>query len=124
MLESFDTFAARVVELSRRGRAEDRESACAVDCSVAINPNIVAMQMESGIGYGLSAALAAAITLEEGVVKQSNFHDYPVVRMNQMPPIEVVIVPSPGKADRGWRAVYAGDRAGAGECDQRGRGCG
>jgi isoquinoline 1-oxidoreductase beta subunit len=52
------------------------------------------MQMESGIGYGLSAALAGAITLKEGVVEQSNFHDYPVVRMNQMPRIEVVIVQS------------------------------
>jgi isoquinoline 1-oxidoreductase beta subunit len=65
-----------------------------VDCGVAVNPNVVAMQMESGIGYGLSAALAGAITLKDGMVEQSNFHDYPVVRMNQMPPIEVHIVPS------------------------------
>ena len=70
---------------------------CAVDCGVAVNPNIVAMQMESGIGYGLSAALAGAITLKDGVVEQSNFHDYPVVRMNQMPKIEVHIVPSTAK---------------------------
>jgi len=70
---------------------------CAVDCGVAVNPNIIAMQMESGIGYGLSAALAGAITLKEGVVEQSNFHDYPVVRMDQMPRIEVVIVPSKEK---------------------------
>jgi isoquinoline 1-oxidoreductase beta subunit len=71
--------------------------ACAVDCGVAVNPNIIAMQMESGIGYGLSAALAGAITLKEGMVEQSNFHDYPVVRMNQMPRIDVVIVPSTEK---------------------------
>ena len=58
---------------------------------------IVAMQMESGIGYGLSAAQAGAITLKEGVVEQSNFHDYAVVRMNQMPKIEVHIVPSTAK---------------------------
>jgi isoquinoline 1-oxidoreductase beta subunit len=68
-----------------------------VDCGVAVNPNVIAMQMESGIGYGLSAALAGAITLKEGVVEQSNFHDYPVVRMNQMPRIETVIVPSKEK---------------------------
>jgi isoquinoline 1-oxidoreductase beta subunit len=50
--------------------------------------------MESGIGYGLSAALSGAITLKDGVVEQSNFHDYPVLRMNQMPKIEVHIAAS------------------------------
>jgi len=68
-----------------------------VDCGVAVNPNIVAMQMESGIGYGLSAALTGAITLKEGMVEQSNFHDYTVLRMNEMPRIETVIVPSKEK---------------------------
>jgi isoquinoline 1-oxidoreductase beta subunit len=61
---------------------------------VAVNPQIVAMQMESGIGYGLSAALSGAITLKEGIVEQSNFHDYPVLRINQAPRIDVHIVPS------------------------------
>jgi isoquinoline 1-oxidoreductase beta subunit len=96
--ESFDTFVAQVVEVSRRKDAVHIDRVvCAVDCGVAVNPNIVAMQMESGIGYGLSAALAGAITLKEGMVEQSNFHDYPVVRMNQMPKIEVHIVPSSAK---------------------------
>ncbi|HZE60696.1 MAG TPA: xanthine dehydrogenase family protein molybdopterin-binding subunit [Burkholderiales bacterium] len=96
--ESFGTFVAQVVEVSRRKDAVHIERVvCAVDCGVAVNPNIVAMQMESGIGYGLSAALAGAITLKDGVVEQSNFHDYPVVRMNQMPKIEVHIVPSTEK---------------------------
>ena len=96
--ESFGTFVAQVVELSRRKDALHIERVvCAVDCGVAVNPNIVAMQMESGIGYGLSAALAGAITLKDGVVEQSNFHDYPVVRINQMPKIEVHIVPSAEK---------------------------
>ena len=96
--ESFNTFVAQVVELSRRKDGVHIERVvCAVDCGVAVNPNIVAMQMESGIGYGLSAALAGAITLKDGVVEQSNFHDYPVVRMNQMPKIEVYIVPSTEK---------------------------
>jgi isoquinoline 1-oxidoreductase beta subunit len=89
--ESFNTFVAQVVEISKN-RIE--RVVCAVDCGVAVNPNIIAMQMESGIGYGLSAALAGAITLKEGRVEQSNFHDYPVVRMNQMPRVEVHIVSS------------------------------
>jgi len=96
--ESFDTVVAQVVELSKEKDAVHIDRViCAVDCGVAVNPHIVAMQMESGIGYGLSAALAGAITLRDGMVEQSNFHDYPVVRMNQMPKIEVHIVPSAAK---------------------------
>ena len=94
--ESFNTFVAQVAEISRQkdGSLRIERVVCAVDCGVAVNPNIIAMQMESGIGYGLSAALSGAITLKEGVVEQSNFHDYPVLRMNQMPKIEVHIVTS------------------------------
>ena len=96
--ESFNTAVAQVVEISRRKDAFHIDRVvCAVDCGVAVNPHIVAMQMESGIGYGLSAALTGAITLKEGVVEQSNFHDYPVLRMNQAPRIEVHIVPSSAK---------------------------
>jgi isoquinoline 1-oxidoreductase beta subunit len=92
--ESFNTFVAQVVEISKN-RIE--RVVCAVDCGVAVNPNIIAMQMESGIGYGLSAALSGAITLKEGRVEQSNFHDYAVLRINQMPRIETLIVPSKEK---------------------------
>src|SRR6267143_383590 len=96
--ESFNTAVAQVVEISRRKDAFHVDRVvCAVECGVAVNPHIVAMQMESGIGYGLSAALMGAITLKDGVVEQSNFHDYPVLRMNQAPRIEVHIVPSSGK---------------------------
>jgi isoquinoline 1-oxidoreductase beta subunit len=96
--ESFNTAVAQVVEISRRKDALHIDRVvCAVDCGVAVNPNIVAMQMESGIGFGLSAALSGAITLKEGVVEQSNFHDYTVLRMPQMPRIEVHIVPSTDK---------------------------
>jgi len=96
--ESFDTVVAQVVEVSRRKDAFHIERVvCAVDCGVAVNPHIVAMQMESGIGFGLSAALTGAITLKDGMVEQSNFHDYPVLRMNQAPRIETYIVPSSAK---------------------------
>ena len=96
--KSFRTFVAQVAEVSRAdSKLKIERVVCAVDCGVAVNPNIIAMQMESGIGFGLSAALAGAITLKDGIVEQSNFHDYPVLRMNQMPAIEVFIVPSTEK---------------------------
>jgi len=96
--ESFNTYVAQVVEVSRRREGLHVERVvCAVDCGVAVNPHIVRRQMESGIGFGLSAALTGAITLKEGEVEQSNFHDYTVLRMPQMPPIEVHIVPSAEK---------------------------
>jgi len=70
---------------------------CAVNCGIAVNPDVIVAQMEGGIGYGLSAALYGEITLKDGAVVQSNFHDYPVLRINEMPAIEVHIVPSSDK---------------------------
>jgi isoquinoline 1-oxidoreductase beta subunit len=93
--ESFNSAVAQIVEVARVGDGYKVERViCAVDCGLAVNPNIVAMQMESGIGYGLSAALNGAITLKEGRVEQSNFQNHPVLRMNQMPKVDVHIVPS------------------------------
>jgi isoquinoline 1-oxidoreductase beta subunit len=66
---------------------------CVVDCGIAVNPNIITAQMESGIVYGLSA-LKEAITLKNGRVEQSNFPDFPVLRMAEMPHIDVHIIPS------------------------------
>jgi len=67
---------------------------CAADVGTTVNPDTVAAQMESGIVYGLSAALYGRITFRNGQVEQSNFHDYPVLRMNEMPAVEVHLVPS------------------------------
>ena len=67
---------------------------CAVDCGIAVNPDVIAAQMEGGIGYGLGAALKGAITLKGGAVEQTNFDGYDVLRMSEMPRIEVHIVPS------------------------------
>jgi isoquinoline 1-oxidoreductase subunit beta len=93
--ESFGTVVAEVAKLRRTPNGARLERVvCALDCGRALNPNIIAMQMESGIGYGLSAALKGAITLEEGKVEQGNFDDYPALRINEMPAIEVHIVPS------------------------------
>jgi isoquinoline 1-oxidoreductase beta subunit len=96
--ESFNTVVAEVVEISRgpKGLHIERVVA-AVDCGLAINPNIVAMQVESSICYGLSAALAGEIPIQGGEPQVSNFNGYPVVRMNQMPLVEVHILPSTNK---------------------------
>jgi isoquinoline 1-oxidoreductase subunit beta len=96
--ESFQTYVAQALEISQRKDGYHIERVvCAVDCGVAVNPNVIEAQMQSGIGYGLSAALSGAITLKDGLVEQSNFHDAPVLRINQMPRIEVHIVRSSEK---------------------------
>jgi isoquinoline 1-oxidoreductase beta subunit len=96
--ESFNTVVGQVAKLKRTANGVKLENVvCVVDCGVAVNPNIIAMQMESGIGYGLAAALSGAITLKDGVVEQTNFDTYPVLRMREMPAIEVHIVPSTAK---------------------------
>jgi isoquinoline 1-oxidoreductase beta subunit len=96
--ESFNTVVAEVVEVSKHDKGFKVDKVyCAVDCGIAVNPNIVEMQMESAIIYGLAAIATGAITLKDGRVEQSNFHDYTVLRMNQVPKIEVHIMPSTEK---------------------------
>jgi isoquinoline 1-oxidoreductase beta subunit len=65
-----------------------------VDCGHVVHPAIVEQQIQSGIVYGLSAALKGAITIDRGRVQQSNFHQYDVLRMDEMPVVEVHIMPS------------------------------
>jgi len=93
--ESFNSYVAQVVDVTVRGKAFSVDRVViAVDCGIAVNPNVIEAQMEGGMGFGLSAALVSALTLKEGRVEQSSFHDYQVLRMNQMPAVEVHIVPS------------------------------
>jgi isoquinoline 1-oxidoreductase beta subunit len=94
--EAFNSYVAQVAEVSVDERGEIRVDrvVCAVDCGTAINPDIIKAQMEGGIGFGAGAALYGAITLKDGHVEQSNFNDYRVLRMNEMPKVEVYIVPS------------------------------
>jgi isoquinoline 1-oxidoreductase beta subunit len=96
MGQSFGSFVAEVAEVSvgKDGKPRVHRVVCAVDCGRTVNPGIVRRQMESAIVYGLSAALYGAITFKDGKVEQSNFHDYPVLRINEMPRVEVHIVPS------------------------------
>jgi isoquinoline 1-oxidoreductase beta subunit len=89
------TQVAQVAEISLDGGVLRVERVvCAIDCGTAINPDIVAAQMEGGIAFGLAAALRGAITLTNGRVDQSNFHEYQPLRMADMPRVEVHIVPS------------------------------
>jgi isoquinoline 1-oxidoreductase beta subunit len=93
--ESHKSMVAQVAEVSLvDGKVKVHRVVCAVDCGMTVNPNIVRRQMESAIIFGLSAALYGKITIKDGRVQQSNFHDYPVVRMNETPQVEVHIVPS------------------------------
>ena len=97
--ESFNTTVAQVVEVtvSKDDKFSVDRVVCVVNCGVAVNPDVIRAQMEGGIGFGLSAALYGAITIKDGGVEQSNFHDYPVLRMNEMPAVEVHIVASTDK---------------------------
>lgn len=94
--ESFHTFVAEAAEISLAGDGSFRveKVVCAVDCGLAVNPDQVKAQMEGGIAYGLGAVLHNALTLTDGRVDQSNFHDYQPLRMNEMPEVEVHIVAS------------------------------
>jgi|KBSSwiStaDraftv2_1062776.scaffolds.fasta_scaffold01169_14 isoquinoline 1-oxidoreductase beta subunit len=97
--ESFGTVVAQVAEVTidKDNKLKVDRVVCAVDCGIAVNPDVIRAQMEGGIGFGLSAALYGKITLKDGVVEQSNFHDYPMLRINEMPAVEVHIVPSTEK---------------------------
>jgi isoquinoline 1-oxidoreductase beta subunit len=95
--ESFHSVVAEVVEISlRNGGVKLEKAYCAIHCGQVINPDIVVAQIEGGLLFGLTAALKGEITLEQGAVQQSNFHDYQALRMNEIPDIEVAIIESDG----------------------------
>jgi isoquinoline 1-oxidoreductase beta subunit len=92
---SFNTYVAEVVEVSLRdGAVKVEKVICAVDCGVAVNPDVIRAQMEGGIGFGLGAVMRNEITLTKGAVDQANFPDYEPLRITDMPVVEVHIVPS------------------------------
>jgi isoquinoline 1-oxidoreductase subunit beta len=95
--EAFGTYVAQVAEVTvaPNGQIKVDRVVCAVDCGTPINPDVITAQMEGGIGFGLGAALYGAITLKDGQVEQTNFDAYQVLRIDEMPKVEVHIVPSP-----------------------------
>ena len=93
------TVCAQVAEVSvnREGAVRVHRVVCAVDCGPAVNPGQIEAQIQGGIVYGLTAALYGEITIEKGRVKQGNFTDYPMMRIDEMPAVEVYVVPSTDK---------------------------
>lgn len=92
---SFASHVAQVAQVSiENGKPKVHKVLCVVDCGQVINPDIVRAQMEGSIMYGLTAALHGDLEIENGTIKESNFHDYPILRMNEAPEVEVIIVDS------------------------------
>jgi isoquinoline 1-oxidoreductase beta subunit len=90
------TAVAQVAEVSvdPKGKVKVHRIVCAVDCGIVVNPKIVEAQMESAVAFGLTATLKSAVTIRKGRVEQSNFDDFPLLRMDEMPRVEVHIIPS------------------------------
>lgn len=94
--KSFGTFVAQVCEISTddRGAVKIEKVTAAVDCGIAVTPDVVRAQIEGGIGFGIGHVMRAGLTLENGAVMQSNFHDYETLRIYDLSNIETHIVPS------------------------------
>jgi CO/xanthine dehydrogenase Mo-binding subunit len=98
LIEDRGTCVAQVAEVSvEAGRVRVHKVTCAADCGLVIHPGIVEAQLSGSVIAGLSAALYGEITIEKGHVKQSNFHDYQMLRMREAPSIDVHLVPSMGE---------------------------
>jgi isoquinoline 1-oxidoreductase beta subunit len=92
----FGSFSAQIAEVSvdANGRVKVHRMVCAIDCGPVANPDLVATQIEGAVAFALSAALFGAITIDQGGVKQTNFDDYRILSMSEMPVVETHIVPS------------------------------
>ena len=96
--ESFGSYVAQVAEVSvENGAIRVHRVVCAVDCGIAVNPETIRAQLESAVAWGLSATLHSALSFKDGRVQESNFHDFAVLRMSEMPQVEVHIAPSTEK---------------------------
>jgi isoquinoline 1-oxidoreductase beta subunit len=94
-MEGYTSHIAQVAEISlSAGTLKVHKITCVIDCGQMVNPRIVESQIESGIVYGLSAALWGDITLRAGQVRETNFHNYRVLRSNEMPELDVYLIPS------------------------------
>jgi isoquinoline 1-oxidoreductase beta subunit len=98
-VHEYRSYVAMVVEVTvgEGGQFSVDRVVIALDCGIAVNPDIIKAQMEGGMAFGLSDALSSELTLDKGTVQQSNFHNYSVLRMNQMPEVETYIISSDAK---------------------------
>jgi len=108
----WDTYVAQVAEVSvsKSGEVRVHRVVCAVDCGAVVNPDTVKAQIEGGVIFGIGGALWGEVTLKNGRVEQSNFHDVRVLRINEAPAIEVHLVRSqepPGGMGEPGTAVTA-----------------
>jgi len=95
VVHSFGSYVAQVAEVSiENGKVRVHRVTCAVDCGIVVNPDTVEAQMQSAIVFGLTAALYGKSTVENGAVVQGNFDTYPMLRINEMPQVDVHIVSS------------------------------
>ena len=114
---SFYTDVAEIAEVSvENGKIRVHKVTCVLDCGQAVNPDIVRSQIEGGVIYGLTATLYGGLNLEAGAIKESNFHDYPMLRMNESPEIEVVIIDSGTKPTGVGEPGLAAHCACGGQC--------
>jgi isoquinoline 1-oxidoreductase beta subunit len=92
---SFGTDVAQIAQVSvTDGNIRVHKVTCVVDCGLAVNPDIVRAQLEGAVMFALTATLYGQIDLDDGAVVQSNFHNYPILRMNESPAVDVVIIES------------------------------
>ncbi|CAN7258345.1 xanthine dehydrogenase family protein molybdopterin-binding subunit [Bosea sp. LjRoot9] len=107
VIEGDNSVCAQIVEVSvdGEGAIKVHRVVCAVDPGFVVNPGIVTAQIEGAIAQGLSAALTGEITFRDGRVGQSNFHDYPFLRMHEMPRVETHLVPSGDRYSREWGGI-------------------
>lgn len=96
LIHEWGTYVAQVLELHqiRDNQFNVKKVTCAIDCGIVINPDIVKQQMEGSIVFGLSAAIKSKISINKGRVEQSNYHDYPILRFDETPQIETIIIDS------------------------------
>ena len=98
MMSGYDTYLAQVAEISMEGnKLKIHRIVCVVDCGQVVNPDIVMAQAEGSIVFGLTAALWGEVNIENGRVRERNFDSYRMLRMNEMPAIEVFLMDSDEK---------------------------
>jgi isoquinoline 1-oxidoreductase subunit beta len=107
LVECYNSATAQVVDISvdDTGQLTVHRVVCAIDAGYIVNPSIVEAQMQGAVAYALGAVLYGEITLQDGRVQQSNFHDYRALRMNEMPQAEIYFVSSGDKYSKDWGGV-------------------